>query len=106
MAFVAIARQTGALLGVARFVADPDYTQGEYAILLRSDLKGLGLGWRLMQHLIAYARSERLERAARLGPGGQHDHAADVPRTRIFRRAGPGGDAGVRRVVLPLTAPC
>jgi acetyltransferase len=62
MAFVAIAKSTGALLGVVRIIADPDYTQGEYAILLRSDLKGRGLGWRLMQHLIAYARAEKLER--------------------------------------------
>jgi acetyltransferase len=61
MAFVAIAMQTGALLGVVRLVADPDYTRGEYAIIVRSDLKGRGLGWRLMQHLIAYAKSERLE---------------------------------------------
>ena len=61
MAFVAIAKTTGELLGVARFVADPDYTRGEYAILVRSDLKGRGLGWRLMQHLLDYARAENLE---------------------------------------------
>jgi acetyltransferase len=61
MAFVAIAKATGELMGVARFVADPDYTRGEYAILVRSDLKGCGLGWRLMQHLIDYARAEKLE---------------------------------------------
>jgi acetyltransferase len=45
---------------VARLVADPDYLRAEYAIIVRSDFKGHGLGWRLMQHLIAYARSERL----------------------------------------------
>jgi acetyltransferase len=60
MAFIAIAKTSGELLGVARFVADPDYTQGEYAILVRSDLKGQGLGWRLMQHLLDYARAEKL----------------------------------------------
>jgi acetyltransferase len=61
MAFVAVSEATGELLGVVRFVADPDYLQGEYAILIRSDLKEHGLGWRLMQHLIAYARAEKLE---------------------------------------------
>ena len=61
MAFVAVARNSGALLGVVRMVADPDYTRAEYAILVRSDLKGRGLGWRLMQHLIAYAKAEKLE---------------------------------------------
>jgi len=62
MAFVAIKADCGELLGVARIVADPDYTRAEYGILVRSDLKGKGIGWLLMQHLIAYARSEKLER--------------------------------------------
>ena len=35
---------------------------GEYAILLRSDLKGRGLGWDLMQLIIEYAKSEGLSR--------------------------------------------
>ena len=60
MAFVAIAVKSNELLGVARLVADPDYLRAEYAVIVRSDLKGHALGWRLMQHLIAYARSERL----------------------------------------------
>ena len=61
MAFVAIGKGTNALLGVVRVIADPDYTRGEYAILVRSDLKGRGLGWQLMQHLIAYAKAEQLQ---------------------------------------------
>jgi len=60
MAFGAIAQTSGALLGVARLIADPDYRRAEFAVLVRSDLKGRGLGWRLMQHLIAYARAEGL----------------------------------------------
>jgi len=48
-------------LGVARFFADPDYEKGEYAVLVRSDQKGRGLGWLLMKHLITYAKSEGLK---------------------------------------------
>jgi acetyltransferase len=44
------------VLGVAQVHADPELEGGEYAILLRSDLKGLGLGWALMQRLIEVAR--------------------------------------------------
>jgi acetyltransferase len=58
MAFVAIDEATGALLGVVRLHADANYVSGEYAILVRSDLKGQGLGWQLMQLMIDYARSE------------------------------------------------
>ena len=60
MAFVAIDKANGDLLGVVRFAADPDYQRGEFGVLVKSDLKGHGLGWRLMEHLIDYARSERL----------------------------------------------
>ena len=61
MAFVALARADGGLLGVVRMIADPDYTKAEFAVLVRSDLKGCGLGWQLMSHLIAYARAEKLQ---------------------------------------------
>jgi len=60
MAFIALAKDTGAMLGVARFMADPDFVAGEYGVLVRSDLKGLGLGWALMTQLIDYARASGL----------------------------------------------
>ncbi len=58
MAFIAIAEGSGAMLGVVRLHANSAYDKGEYAILVRSDLKGHGLGWQLMQLLIEYARAE------------------------------------------------
>ncbi len=61
MAFVAIDEATGELSGVVRLHSDSIYETGEYAILLRSDLKGRGLGWALMQLLVEYARSEGLK---------------------------------------------
>lgn len=41
--------------GVAQIHSDPEGREGEYAILLRSSLKGRGLGWALMQRLIEVA---------------------------------------------------
>ena len=61
MAFVAFDETTGELAGVVRLHSDSVYETGEYAILLRSDLKGRGLGWALMQLLIEYAKSEGLK---------------------------------------------
>jgi acetyltransferase len=60
MAFVALDKEQKKLLGVARLAADPDYVKGEYAIIVRSDLKGTGIGWALMRHLIHYAEKEGL----------------------------------------------
>ena len=49
------------MIGVVRIHSDSIYESGEYAILLRSDLKGRGLGWALMQLIIEYAKSEGLK---------------------------------------------
>jgi len=62
MAFVAVDPEDGALLGVSRLAADPDYVRAEYAVIVRSDLKGMGLGWALMTRLMDYARAEGLQR--------------------------------------------
>ncbi|WP_213736950.1 bifunctional acetate--CoA ligase family protein/GNAT family N-acetyltransferase [Bradyrhizobium sp. dw_411] len=62
MAFVAFDEATNELVGVVRIHSDSIYENGEYAILLRSDLKGRGLGWALMQLIIEYAKSEGLKR--------------------------------------------
>ncbi len=61
MAFVAFDEATSELVGVVRIHSDSVYESGEYAILLRSDLKGSGLGWTLMQMIIEYAKSEGLK---------------------------------------------
>jgi acetyltransferase len=61
MAFIAIAEATGQMLGVVRVHADSEYRSAEYAILVRSDLKGHGLGWLLMELMIEYARAEGLQ---------------------------------------------
>lgn len=49
-------------LGVARLVRDPDNVEGEFALLVRSDLKGQGLGRLLMQALLDYAASRGTQR--------------------------------------------
>lgn len=61
MAFIAL-DEGGNLAGVARISADPDHRVAEYGVLVRSDLQGRGLGWSLLSRLIAYARTDGLER--------------------------------------------
>jgi len=43
-------------LGVVRAITDPDNQQAEFAIIVRSDLKGQGLGFKLMEKIIGYLR--------------------------------------------------
>ena len=61
MAFAAIAEPSGQLLGVVRLHDDPDGAGAEFAVLVRSHLKGHGLGWLMMKHLIAYAQAKNLQ---------------------------------------------
>lgn len=65
MAFVAVVPGAGGApetLGVARTVTDPDNVTAEFAILVRSDLKGQGLGRLLMDKLIRHARERGTRR--------------------------------------------
>ena len=60
MAFVAVAFDEGGplIIGVARALITPDNSDAEFAILVRSDLKGKGLGKVLMQKIIAYCQAK------------------------------------------------
>ena len=55
IALVMIDPGSGEMLGAVRLLADADFDRGEYGILVRSDLKGHGIGWRLMRLMIEYA---------------------------------------------------
>ncbi len=60
-AIVAIDEADGEMAGGVRVMHDADETAGEYAILVRSDFKGRGLGWALMRAAIDYARAAGLK---------------------------------------------
>ena len=57
MALLARLADSGTALGVARFSADPNNQRCEFAIALRSDWKGRGLGYRLMMRLMDVAKA-------------------------------------------------
>ena len=66
MAFIATAPRTDGAgietLGVVRTVTDLSNDTAEYAILVRSDLKGQRLGWKLLDKMIHYCRSRHTKR--------------------------------------------
>jgi len=104
MAFVALDKTESELYGIARLVADPDLTSGEYAIIVRSDRIGTGLGWILMQKLIRYAESEGLE----LLTGDvlqQNTRMLEMCRALGFEIARDPEEMSVRKVKLKLPAP-
>lgn len=49
------------IYGVVRIAADPDGEKAEYAIMVRSDMAGHGLGPMMMQRIIDYARDHGIQ---------------------------------------------
>jgi acetyltransferase len=101
MAFVALDKDEKELYGIARLVSDSDYRKGEYAIIVRSDLKGTGIGWMLMRHLIRYAEREGLRELV----GDVLESNArmlDMCRTLGFEIAGDPEDQSICKVRLTL----
>ena len=100
MAFIAIAEASGQMLGVVRLHDDVRGNSAEFAILLRSHLKGHGLGWLLMKHMIAYAREKGLKTV--------HGQVLDENATMLLMCSELGfhvaddDEPGVKRVALSL----
>jgi len=62
MAFMALDEDTGHMLGLVHLKDELDEKTAEFAILVRSRLKGHGLGWLLMRRVIDYAKEKGLRR--------------------------------------------
>jgi acetyltransferase len=102
LVLVALEEGSARLLGIARLRTDLDEENAEYAILVRSRLKGHGLGWLLMQRVIAYAKERNLRRVygdVLAANAGMLQMSAELG----FRALDWGPD--FKRVVLDLGAP-
>jgi len=101
MAFVALDNNEKELYGIARIVSDSDYRNGEYAIIVRSDLKRTGIGWMLMRHLIRYAEREGLREL--VGDVLESNtRMLDMCQTLGFELAGDPEDQSICKVRLTL----
>lgn len=88
---------------VGRLSESPGRERAEYAILVRSDQQGRGLGYAMMEHLIEYAQLR--------GVGEVYGHVLrengsmlDMCAEFGFTRTTLAGEPGVLEVVLDLTA--
>jgi acetyltransferase len=105
MAFVAVGCDTAGaeeILGVARACADPDNNAAEFAALVRSDLKGQGLGTLLMEKLIRYCRG-RGTRELRGEVLAENSEMLQLSRSLGFGVR--GSEQNVQTIVLDLQQP-
>lgn len=100
MALLAI-DDDGAVLGLGQLHADADLERAEYAILLRSDQKGRGLGGGLMQALVDVGRREGLQ-AIEGEVLAENTAMLSLCRKLGFTVTTDPDDVSLRRVRLPL----
>jgi acetyltransferase len=87
--------------GSVNIVCDPDLQRAEYAILVRHDMTGMGLGTLLMRRIIAYARGRGI--AEIFGDVLVQNHSMLNLCTQLgFRIEASSGDPGVVTVRLDL----
>ena len=67
-----------------RTVTDPDNETCEFAIIVRSDLKGQGLGYKLLEKMIGYCRARGTKTMAGQVMAGNHP-MLDMVRALGFR---------------------
>jgi RimJ/RimL family protein N-acetyltransferase len=101
MAFIAIEEDSGRMLGVVRLHDDPDGENAEFAIIVRSRLKGRGLGWLLMKHIIAYAKEKGLK-AVRGQVLAENRTMLMMCAELGFHATDDPSERGVKQVTLPL----
>ena len=99
MAFIALDEMTGQMLGLVRLRDELDEATAEFAILVRSRLKGHGLGWLLMQRVIDYAKEKSLRRVY---GDVLAENASMLQMTEELGFHAEDIGSGIRRVVLDL----
>jgi len=87
------------LVATAMLACDPDRTKAELAISVRSDFKGKGVSWTLMQHVLRYAEAEGIGTVESVESAENHAALA-LEREMGFRAVEQSGtERVVRRTV-------
>jgi acetyltransferase len=100
MALIAL-ESDGAVTGVARLICDPDFVRAEYAVMVRSDRRGRGLGHALLGAVLDYGRARGVRRVE------GEETADDGEGLSLARALGArlgAVDAGVVPVIFELEA--
>ena len=103
MAFIAVAPGADGApetLGAVRAVTDPDNTRAEFGIIVRSDLKRLGLGHLMLDKMIRYCRGRGTRELTGDVLAGNAD-MLQLARTLGFETT-PAPDGDLVRLRLPL----
>lgn len=103
MAIVAVRQHNGTdeIIGVTRAISDADNIDAEFSVLVRSDLKGLGMGRRLLEKMIRYTHDHGLQQLN--GITMPHNTGMITLARKLNFRVSIQLDDGIVSLNLPLT---
>jgi len=91
------------LMGVGRLVADADFSEAEFAMVVAHDAQRRGFGELMLRHLVAYARTRGIKRVVGHILRENHGMLALAERVGFTRTRGVSGGSDLR-VEKDLTA--
>lgn len=97
ISFLALDPEGSSVLAAAMLAADPDRTRAEVALATRADMKGRGVSWSLFEHVLRYARAERIAVVEAL-EFADHEAALRMEREMGFTCRTDPGDPTLRIV--------
>ncbi len=103
ISFLALAAD-GTVIAVAMLAADADRTRAEVALSTRSDWKGKGVSYTLLEHVVRYATAEGIGTLEAI-ESADHDDAIALERELGFVSTTNPDDPGLRIVRRTLTRP-
>lgn len=95
ISFLAFDETRREILATAMLATDPDRTHAEIALATRSDMKGKGLSWTLLEYVLRYAKSERIETVEAI-ESADHDAALRMEREMGFSIESDPADPTIR----------
>lgn len=99
--FLAFAEDRETVIATAMLAADPDRTRAEVALATRADLKHSGVSWALFEHVLRYARAERIGKVEAI-EYADHEAALQMERELGFAIASDPEDPTLRIATLSL----
>jgi RimJ/RimL family protein N-acetyltransferase len=101
MVFIVVDERSQKMLGVVRLHDDTSGDNAEFAILVRSRLKGHGVGWQLMKRMIEFSKHKNLN-TVRGQVLSENTTMLAMCAELGFHIANNPDDPGVKTVTLPM----
>lgn len=101
ISFLAFDEDNETVIATAMLAAEPDRARAEIALATRQELKNSGISWSLLEHVLRYAKAERIGKIEAI-EYADHESALQMERELGFTIASDPDDPTLRIATLAL----